>query len=197
MAPFDASAAWPAAPAEPDRFSERFRDALANLASGVAIISCWDGDAPRGLLVSSITGLSLEPPRFLFCVRKEASSHDALIDAQTCGIAILASHDQEEALRFSSSARSGERFDPSRWSLEASRPPTFRGGLSQATCRIDSRIDATTHSVLVVTAVDIALAPAAAPLVACARAFHGLSPLPATAEAGRQSHQRAAHPGRW
>src|SRR4051794_6210300 len=51
-----------------------FKDALARLASGVAIISCWDDGAPRGLLVSSITGLSVDPPRFLFCVRKEASS---------------------------------------------------------------------------------------------------------------------------
>jgi flavin reductase len=41
-------------------------------------------DTPRGLLVSSITGLSVDPPRFLFCVRKEASSHDALLAADPC-----------------------------------------------------------------------------------------------------------------
>jgi len=173
MAPFDASASWPAARAE----SDRFKEALANLASGVAIVSCWDDDTPRGLLVSSITGLSVDPPRFLFCVRKEAGSHDALLAATTCGVTILSAQDQEEALRFSSSVRSNERFVPSRWSLDPRRPPTYLGGLSRATCRIDSRIDATSHSVLVVTAIDVALTLTAAPLVVCAREFHGLSPL--------------------
>jgi len=174
MAPFDASASWPAAPAEPDRFADRFKDALANLASGVAIISCWDDDTPRGLLVSSITGLSVDPPRFLFCVRKEAASHDALLLAETCGVAILSDTDHEEALRFSSSARASERFAPSRWDLNHQYAPNYLGGLSTATCRIDSRIDATTHSVFVVTATTLAVAHSAKPLIACARGFHRL-----------------------
>lgn len=177
MAPFDASASWSAAPAEPDGFADQFKDALANLASGVAIISCWDDAAPRGLLVSSITGLSVEPPRFLFCVRKEAASHEALLRAETCGVAILSAGDHEEALRFSSSARSSERFAPSRWDLNHQDAPAYLGGLSTATCRIDSRIDATTHSVFVVTAITLAVAHSAKPLVACARGFHGLGRL--------------------
>lgn len=174
MAPFDASASWSAAPAEPDGFADRFKNALANLASGVAIISCWDDHAPRGLLVSSITGLSVEPPRFLFCVRKEAASHEALLRAETCGVAILSADDHEEALRFSSSTRNSERFAPARWDLNHPYAPTYLGGLSTTTCRIDSRIDATTHSVFVVTAIDIVEAPSTNPLIAFARGLHGL-----------------------
>ena len=67
-----ASPSRSAAPIQAD-----FKEVLAHLAGGVAIISCWDGDTARGLLVSSITGLSVEPPRFLFCVRKEAACHEA------------------------------------------------------------------------------------------------------------------------
>ncbi len=170
MAPFDGSAAWSAASAQP----QRFKEALAHLASGVAIISCWDDATPRGLLVSSITGLSADPPRFLFCVRKEAASHDALIAAETCAIAILSAQDKEEAWRFSSSARSLERFAPSRWTLNPQRPPAYLGGLSRALCRIDSRIDAQTHSILIVTALELDLELGAAPLVACARDLHDL-----------------------
>jgi flavin reductase (DIM6/NTAB) family NADH-FMN oxidoreductase RutF len=172
MAPFDASTGWSPAPAEP----HRFKDVLANLASGVAIVSCWDGDTPRGLLVSSITGLSIDPPRFLFCVRKEAASHEAFLRAETCGVAILSSHDRDEAGRYGSSSRINERFAPARWSLTPGLPPTFLGGLSRAICTVDRSIDAETHSILIVTAQDIVLTPDTAPLVAFTGALHSLAP---------------------
>jgi flavin reductase len=153
---------------------EAFKDALARLASGVAIISCWDDGAPRGLLVSSITGLSVDPPRFLFCVRKEASSHDALLRAGHCGVAVLADGDEVEALRFSSSSLTHERFAPGSWRLAGDAPPTYQAGLSVATCRIDQATDAVTHTVFVVTAQAVRTAPGQ-PLVAYARTFQRLA----------------------
>jgi flavin reductase len=153
---------------------EAFKDALARLASGVAIISCWDDGAPRGLLVSSITGLSVDPPRFLFCVRKEASSHDALVRAGHCSVAVLAEGCEAEALRFSSSSLSHERFHPSSWRLAEDAPPTYQAGLSVATCRIDQATDAGSHTVFIVTAHAVRTAPGQ-PLVAYARAFQRLA----------------------
>lgn len=151
-----------------------FKEALAALASGVAIVSCWDGAAPRGLLVSSITGLSVDPPRFLFCVRKEASSHDVLVQARRCGVAILGEDDEAEALRFSSSSLSHERFAPEAWRLTDAAPPTYRAGLTTTACAIDQRIDAGTHTIFIVTATSVALTPGQ-PLVAHARSFQRLA----------------------
>lgn len=165
-----ASPSRSAAPSQVDPCQADFKEVLAHLAGGVAIISCWDGETPRGLLVSSITGLSVEPPRFLFCVRKEAGCHEALIKAPECGVALLAHDDQEEALRYASSARAPERFSPERWDLAPSAPPAYRGGLARARCGVDSVIDAVTHSILVVTANASALTPAR-PLVAWNRGF--------------------------
>lgn len=167
-------AASPSRSAAPDQvdFSSQtdFKEVLAHLAGGVAIISCWEGETPRGLLVSSITGLSIEPPRFLFCVRKEAGCHDALLGASECGVALLAKNDEEEAWRYASSSRTPERFSPERWRLLASAPPVFRGGLARARCVIDSIVDAGTHSILIVTATERALTPGR-PLVAWNRGF--------------------------
>lgn len=154
--------------------SADFKDVLAHLASGVAIVSCWDGETPRGLLVSSITGLSVEPPRFLFCVRKEAASHDAMTASVECGVALLGATDEDEAMKFASASRAAERFAPDRWSLEVEAPPAYRGGLAIAHCRIDSIADAGTHSIFVVTAERSALT-SGPPLVAWKRA---LRPLP-------------------
>lgn len=147
-----------------------FKDVLAHLASGVAIVSCWDGDMPRGLLVSSITGLSAEPPRFLFCIRKEAGCHDIFLEQSRLAIALLGATDREEALRFSNGARWEERFDQNRWRLEAGAPPTYRYGVARAVCAVDTVIDAQTHSVFFVTAEHYDLEPAA-PLIAWNRAL--------------------------
>jgi flavin reductase len=187
-----APAAWPvgaAAGAEPPYASDEpagkppaaqpvaadaFKDALARLASGVAIVSCWDGAVPRGLLVSSITGLSVEPPRFLFCVRKEAGSHDALLAAGACGISILAAEDEGEALRFASSSQAHERFTDLRWDLARSDAPRLHAGLTSASCRIDQAIDAGGHTIVLATATEVSIRPGA-PLVAYERALRTLS----------------------
>ncbi len=163
-----------APPADPPIAAGAFKEALAQLASGVAIVSCWDGATPKGLLVSSITGLSVDPPRFLFCVRKEASSHDVLVRAERCGVAILAAHDEAEALRFASSSLSHERFAPEAWRLTDGAPPTYQGGLSTTTCTIDQRIDTGTHTVFIATAAAVTLAPGQ-PLVAHDRSFQRLA----------------------
>ncbi len=171
MAPYDAASPPPSISTSPVDFKE----VLAHLASGVAIVSCWDGDTPRGLLVSSITGLSVEPPRFLFCVRKEAASHDALRAASEIGVALLGAADEEEALRFASATHAAERFSPDRWRLSADAPPAYRAGLAAARCAIDSALDAGSHTIFVGRASHYTLAPGP-PLVAWNRAlFRGLS----------------------
>ncbi|HEX7887400.1 MAG TPA: flavin reductase family protein, partial [Phenylobacterium sp.] len=88
-----------------------FRNGLAKLASGVAIVACWADGQPRGLLVSSLTGLSTQPPRVLFCIRKAAGAHDALLRAETVSLSLLDERDLDEAERFSSPHRAAERFD--------------------------------------------------------------------------------------
>ncbi|WP_426009529.1 flavin reductase family protein [Caulobacter sp. DWR2-3-1b2] len=150
-----------------------FKDALAQLASGVAIVSCWDGSAPRGLLVSSITGLSVDPPRFLFCLRKQASSHDALLRARCCGVAVLAEDDEAEALRFSTPGLSQERFEPGRWDLTPDAAPAYQGGLSTTACVIDHRIETGTHTVFIVSAIAVRSTPGR-PLIVHARTFQRL-----------------------
>ncbi|WP_454717623.1 flavin reductase family protein [Caulobacter segnis] len=157
------------APAPPPLATD-FRDVLAHLASGVAIVSCWDGDAPRGLLVSSITGLSVDPPRFLFCVRKEAGCHDIFLRRPALSIALLGAADKDEAVRFGGPVQAHERFCPSRWDLGSDAPPTYRQGLAQAACTIDEIVEAQTHSIFIVTASDHRLDPAA-PLIAWNRAL--------------------------
>jgi flavin reductase (DIM6/NTAB) family NADH-FMN oxidoreductase RutF len=178
VAPYDAPGGDLAVRVQPAVEPELFKTALARLASGVAIISCWDGPrekkTPRGLLVSSITGLSVDPPRFLFCVRKEASSHDALLAAGACGVAILSAEDEREALCFASPAQAAERFTDPRWDLARDHAPYLQAGLASALCTIDATIDAGGHTIVLTTARHCTTRPGA-PLVAFDRALRTVS----------------------
>ena len=150
-----------------------FRDGLAKLASGVAIVACWADGQPRGLLVSSLTGLSTQPPRLLFCVRKAASAHDALLRAGSVSVSLLDEADGEEAERFSTSARAGERFHPGGWRLDPQAPPERRNSLAAFAGPVRSRIDGGTHTIFILD-VTRAQARDADPLLYFERAFRKL-----------------------
>ena len=128
--------------------AHRFKDALARLAGGLAIITCLRDGRAHGLLVNSITGLSVDPPRFLFCVRREASAHDALVGAQLCGVSILSAEDEPEAQTFIDPSLRALRFTDPRWLSAPGRPPVLSSGLSTSTCQIDSVTNAGSHSIL-------------------------------------------------
>jgi flavin reductase len=158
---------WP--PAE----AQAFRDGLARLASGVAVVACWSAGAPRGLLVSSFTGLSTEPPRVLFCVRKAASSHRALLKAEAVSISILTADQAAEAQRFSRSDLIDERFGED-WRLDPIQPPSLPSALVSLSGPVRCRIDAGTHTVFIVD-VSTAHSRGGDPLVHYDRGFETLA----------------------
>jgi len=165
----EACAAW--GPPHADEVS--FRNGLAKLASGVAIVACWADGQPRGLLVSSLTGLSTQPPRLLFCVRKAAGAHDALLRADAVSVSLLDAADGDEADRFSTSARAAERFNPGGWRLDRDHPPERLGSLAAFAGPVRSRIDGGTHTIFILD-VTRAHARNADPLLYFERAFRKL-----------------------
>ena len=69
--------------------AQAFHEAAAHLAGAVAVVA-WGAAAPQGLLVHTISVLSVEPARVLFAVDKGEPEHDALLLQQECGISLLA-----------------------------------------------------------------------------------------------------------
>lgn len=153
-----------------------FREAMARLAGGVGVAACWSADGPCGLLVSSITSLSADPPRVLFCVRKAAASHDDFLASPWCSVNILGERDRAEAELFSDGARRGERFSGGAWRLDDPRAPLRPGALAALLGRVSHRMDAGSHSLFVLE-IETASAADDRPLVYFNRAFSGLLPL--------------------
>jgi len=166
----DPAVAWRPRPAD----EVAFRNGLAKLASGVAIVACWADGEPRGLLVSSLTGLSTQPPRILFCVRKAAGAHDALLRADAVSLSLLDEADHLEAERFSSSDRAAERFNRDSWRLDPDHPPERLGSLAMFAGVVRSRIDGGTHTIFILD-VTRAQARDADPLLYFERGFRKLA----------------------
>lgn len=159
----------------PDDLSQSLTEALAQLASGVSLVSLWDGDQPRGLLVTSLIGLSVAPPRLLFTARLEASAYPALMREDRCAATILAAEDRAEALLFATSRLSAERFTGARWDLAAGHAPRYAGGVAQFQLQIEQRIAADSHTIFIARVDQVSLRPGADPLVYQDRAMFGLA----------------------
>ena len=164
------SSSWIPSPAD----EVAFRNGLAKLASGVAIVACWADGQPRGLLVNSLTGLSTQPPRLLFCVRKAAGAHAALLKAEHISVSLLDEADREEAERFAQGARASERFRDGQWTLDPRKPPERRDALAAFSGPVRSRMDGGTHTVFILDVSD-AKARDADPLLYFERDFRKLA----------------------
>ena len=105
----------PLAPPASPLDKARLRDGMARLASGVTLITCWADGAPVGLAATSLVGLSVEPPRLLFSVRRAASAHDGLLKAGRCAAVALAEDDLDEARLFAVTDVEGQDPPPVWW----------------------------------------------------------------------------------
>lgn len=88
---------------------QAFRDAMAQLAAPVTVVTGRDGEGrPWGFTASSVISLSLEPPRALVSINRASSCHAALTAVPELVVNVLGVGHRDLALRF---ARHGvDRF---------------------------------------------------------------------------------------
>ena len=68
--------------ARADGGSADFRFAMREFASGVAIVTCGEGDARAGCTATALASLSLTPPSLIVCIDRSAST---LTRLRQCG----------------------------------------------------------------------------------------------------------------
>ena len=77
----------PTAAAAPDARS--FRDALGRFATGVAFVTAAPDGEPAGLIVNSLTSVSLEPPLVSFCPARSSLTWSRMRRARRFGVNVL------------------------------------------------------------------------------------------------------------
>jgi len=125
-----------------------FRDAMASLASGVAVLTARrDDGAPCGLVATSLAAYSIRPPSVLVSIGHTSRCHEALADGATFGVHLLAI-EQEPLARVFADPRTEDKFDGVDWTWEGD-VPAIAGTLAYMRCRRSARFDLYDHTILI------------------------------------------------
>lgn len=124
------------------------RDALGSFATGVTVVTCFDGnDAPVGLTANSFTSVSLDPPLLLVCIHKKARCAGALTGAGHFAVNVLQTGQQPASIRFST--RSEQRFGANDWSRGEFGAPVLKESLGVFECSRHALHEGGDHWILV------------------------------------------------
>ncbi|MEV0323655.1 flavin reductase family protein [Streptomyces sp. NPDC050658] len=158
--------------------AQAFKDAMAQLAAPVSVVTALDGAGRRwGFTASSVSSVSLDPPLLMVGIALTSSCHRAMAGAGEFVVNLLGERHQHVAQRFA--ARGVDRFaagDFAAWDGSHGLPclPDAKVLLR---CRAVEVIRAGDHDLLLGTPAEIRIRDAAAPpLLWYRRGFHTPAP---------------------
>jgi flavin reductase (DIM6/NTAB) family NADH-FMN oxidoreductase RutF len=145
-----------------------FRDAMAALCSGVAVITARRDDGqPCGLVATSVSSFSAAPPSVLVSVDHSSRCHRALVDGETFGVHVLAAEQEPLARVFA--GRGEDKFAGVDWSWDEG-VARIEGTLAYLRCSRGALFELYDHSLLVGDVTGGSLTPGE-PLVYMSRRF--------------------------
>jgi flavin reductase (DIM6/NTAB) family NADH-FMN oxidoreductase RutF len=142
--------------------------------TGVVAIAALVDDVPVGIVASSFTSVSLDPPIVSLCVAHTSTTWPILRDARSCGISVL-SVDQERACR-QLSMRGGDRFAALDWRVGDDGAVFLEGASAWLDCTLFRQIPAGDHDIVLLRVRDLGGDTDVAPLVFHASGFRRLEP---------------------
>ena len=162
-----ALAAPTTAVAAPDASS--FRDALARFATGVAFVTAAPDGEPAGLIVNSLTSVSLEPPLLSFCPSRSSLTWSRMRRSGHFGVNVLGRRHERFARR--ATPAGADRFAGLDWELGRGGSPLLTDALASLECEIVAEHPTGDRWIVVGQVDDLHIAPAKDPLVFFAGAF--------------------------
>jgi flavin reductase (DIM6/NTAB) family NADH-FMN oxidoreductase RutF len=146
-------------------------------AAGIAVITTTHRRRPVGLLVTSLASVSAAPPLVSFNVSLSSSSWPAIEQNDDLGIHVLAAGQSELATLF---ARSGaDRFGPATaWQPGPRDVPLLEGCVSWSLARVQQRVYAGDHVIVVARLLRVETHEERRPLVYYDGGYHHAVPAP-------------------
>ncbi len=127
----------------------KFRELMSTLASSVVVVATRTSDrCPIGLTVSSITSLSLSPPRLLVCLEREKFTVQAIRQSGIFSVNILSNAQREIAVAFASAKR--DKFENIEWKTGRTvGAPLIDGSLTHVECKLATMIPSGDHVIVI------------------------------------------------
>ena len=158
----------PANPA-PARNVRTFRDALGRLATGVAFVTAAPDGEPAGLIVNSLTSVSLDPPLVAFCPSRSSLTWSRMRRAGRFGVNILGRQHERFAKR--ATPAGADRFAGLNWEHGRGGIPLLTDALATLECEILAEHPTGDHWIVIGRVTDVRTSPIKDPLVFFAGRF--------------------------
>jgi flavin reductase (DIM6/NTAB) family NADH-FMN oxidoreductase RutF len=158
------------APPAPD--TGAFREALGQFATGIAFVTATPDGEPAGLIVNSLTSVSLDPPLVAFCPARTSLTWQRMRRTGRFGVNVLG-REQEDFARRATPA-GADRFAGIDWDFGPGGAPLLTGALATLECEIVAEHAAGDHWIVVGRVDDLGTRRAGRPLIFFAGAFRTL-----------------------
>jgi 3-hydroxy-9,10-secoandrosta-1,3,5(10)-triene-9,17-dione monooxygenase reductase component len=154
-----------AAPAQalPAPDARSFREALGRFATGVAFITAAPDGEPAGLIVNSLTSVSLEPPLIAFCPSRSSLTWSRMRRARHFAVNVLKQEHEPFARR--AAPPGADRFAGLEWELGSHGAPLLVDALATLQCETVAEHPAGDHWIVVARVGELRISPGADPLV--------------------------------
>ena len=166
------SAAQAQVPAGPDARS--FRDTLGRFATGVAFVSGAPDGEPAGLIVNSLSSVSLQPPLVSFCPSRTSLTWSRMRRTRRLGVSVLGR--QHERYTKRAIHPGADRFAGVNWELGHTGVPLLADALATLECTIVAEHPAGDHWIVIGRVTSLRSSPGDDPLIFFGGAFGAFQP---------------------
>jgi flavin reductase (DIM6/NTAB) family NADH-FMN oxidoreductase RutF len=134
-----------------EEVARNFRLAMRELAGGVCAVSVGEGEDRGGLIATSVTSLSVDPPTLLVCVNRSASAWPLFQRHGRFGVNVLASRHLLMAQHFSggTGARGAERYAVGDWGKDVTGAPILVDALVAIDCEVEEVLERHSHGIVI------------------------------------------------
>ncbi|WP_285573620.1 flavin reductase [Actinoallomurus iriomotensis] len=159
-----------------------FRFVLGHYPSGVAAITGRNAEgAPVGMVATSFTSVSLDPPLVAFLPMRTSSTWAALGETGAFCINVLAA--DQEAVSRQLAVKGGDKFGGIGWRTEATGSPVLDGAVAWIDCTVGAVHEAGDHFIVVGRVEDLDVQKPSSPLLSF-QGGYGTVASPALAASG-------------
>jgi 3-hydroxy-9,10-secoandrosta-1,3,5(10)-triene-9,17-dione monooxygenase reductase component len=157
------------APVPPALDTRSFREALGRFATGVAFVTAAPDGKPTGLIVNSLTSVSLEPPLISFCPARSSLTWSRMRTTGWFGVNVLRRHHERFVMR--AAPAGADRFAGLDWCLGRCGAPLLADAVATLECEIVAEHPAGDHWIVIGRVDDLRTSLSKDPLVFFAGAF--------------------------
>ena len=156
----------------PARDARAFRDALARFATGVAFVTAAPAGEPFGLIVNTLTSVSLEPPLVSFSPARSSLTWTRMRRAGRVGVNVLGR--QHEGFAKRATPPGADRFAGLDWQPGLSGIPMLTDALASLECEIVAEHPTGDHWIVVGQVDVLQVSPIKDPLIFFASVYRAL-----------------------